>query len=271
MLSPIQISAFQQKVWDFYRTSGRPFPWRYVDDPYRVMVSEVMLQQTQTNRVEPKYELFLSEFPTIVSLANAELCDVLCIWQGLGYNRRARYLREAARGIVEEHGAQVPSDVEALQRLPGIGHATAAAICAYAFNKPVVFIETNIRTVFIHTFFDDLNQVHDRDIIPLVEATLERDTPREWYYALTDYGVMLKARHANPSRRSRHYIKQSKFEGSDRQIRGEILRILALRGSVCQEELVGLLNQPCDRLERIFDGLVADCMIVQKGGQISIP
>jgi len=270
MLSPAQISLFRKKIWLFYRASGRCFSWRHVDDPYRVMVSEVMLQQTQTHRVAPKYELFLLEFPTLALLADTNLRDLLSVWQGLGYNRRARYLRDAARLLMDDHGGVIPNSTDELQKMPGIGHATASAICAYAFNEPVVFIETNIRAVFIHTFFPGAERVHDRELVSLIEQTVDRNNPRDWYYALTDYGVMLKAQHANPSRRSRHHVKQSKFEGSDRQIRGAILRLLSRDGVLSLDLLLDRLGGSQERFARIIDGLVSDELVVWQDNRLQI-
>ncbi len=187
-----------------------------------------MLQQTQVDRVRMKYQPFLRQFPDLASLAKAPMADVLRAWQGLGYNRRAMYLRRAAQEIVARQGSALPRDPVALARLPGIGRATAGAIAAFAFQTPAVFIETNIRRVYIHFFFSKKKSVHDRDIMPIIAAAMSRKNPREWYYALMDYGAMLgreKGR-ANPNRHSRHYAVQSPFRGSQRERRGKILKAL---------------------------------------------
>ena len=202
-----------------------------------------MLQQTQTARVVQKYEAWLERFPTVQSVADAELSEVLSLWNGLGYNRRAKFLHEACKTICADYGGEVPRTAEELDALPGIGAYTARAICAFAFNTAEVFVETNIRSVFIHEFFENENtlssinmvenqqenphSVSDSDILPLVQATLDSENPREWYYALMDYGANLKAQGENPSRRSKSYSRQSKFEGSLRQARGAILRQLS--------------------------------------------
>ena len=224
-LTSSQITSFRKTIWAHFRENGRVFPWRATSDPYAIMVSEFMLQQTQTARVVEKYEAWLSRFPTVQSVAGAELSEVLSLWNGLGYNRRAKFLHEACRTICAEHGGVVPSDAESLDALPGIGAYTARAIATFAFNKAEVFIETNIRSVFIHFFFE-ADEVSDSDILPLVEATLDRSNPRLWYYALMDYGADLKKRGENPSRKSKSYTKQSTFTGSLRQARGAILRQL---------------------------------------------
>lgn len=214
-------------IYDFYRVSGRDLPWRKTQDPYHIFISEVMLQQTQVESVIPKYERFIAKFPDFGALAKAPLRKILALWKGLGYNRRALYLKKAAEIIAQDFDGVLPRDVEKLSELPGIGHATASAIMAYAFNQPVVFIETNIRRTFIHHFFGPKRtDVSDAELMPLVAKMLDRRDPRQWYNALMDYGTMLKKQYPNPNRRSRHYTRQKPFEGSDREIRGKILEAL---------------------------------------------
>jgi A/G-specific adenine glycosylase len=186
-----------------------------------------MLQQTQVARVMEKYPLFLRRFLTVRSLAKAPLSAVLKEWSGLGYNRRAKFLKQVAEKIVTQHDGRVPNSFDALIALPGVGESTAGGILAFAYDTPVVFIETNIRRVFLHHFFHNKRNVPDSKIFPLVEKTLARKNPREWYYALFDYGTHLAATIPNPNVRSRHYAKQSKFEGSFREARGLILKSLS--------------------------------------------
>lgn len=214
-------------VKDFYTENGRhSLLWRKTKNPYRILVSEVMLQQTQVDRVIPKYRTFLKEFPTWAKLADAPLGEVLHQWQGLGYNRRAKMLHNCAKDIRSTyHGTYPIMYLESL-KLPGVGPYTAGAVQAFAFNHPVAIIETNIRTVFIHHFFNDDTDVVDAEILTLVEKTLARENPREWYWALMDYGSFLKKEHKGLNSKSKHYTKQSKFQGSDRQIRGAIVRTL---------------------------------------------
>lgn len=175
-----------------------------------------MLQQTQAPRVVEKYNSFIQQFPTLKKLNDASTKDVLAAWQGLGYNRRALYIKSITK---------IPKTYAELVELPGIGPNTAGSILAFAYNIPHPFIETNIRSVYIHFFFKNKTDVHDRDIMPLIEKTLDQKNPREWYYALMDYGALLK-KTTNPSQKSRHYKKQSTFKGSHRQKRGEVLRLL---------------------------------------------
>jgi A/G-specific adenine glycosylase len=225
-MTTTEIHRFQQRVLDYYAAHGRhDMPWRQPPfDVYKILVSEIMLQQTQVSRVTLKYHAFLQRFPTASLLAGAPLADVLTLWSGLGYNRRAKYLWLAAQ---QAHGA-FPSTIEELVQLPGVGPNTAGAVTAYACNQPVVFIETNIRTVFIYHFFNDQVNVPDSAILALVAETMPAN-PREWYWALMDYGAFLKLTVGNLNRASKSYARQSRFAGSLRQLRGEILRQLILR------------------------------------------
>jgi A/G-specific adenine glycosylase len=262
-----QKAEFLEVLWGYYTKQGRDnLLWRQPEnddsfDPYKIMVSELMLQQTQVNRVTSKYTSFLKDFPTLSALATAELGDVLRAWQGLGYNRRAKFLWQAAQKI---HAQQsFPRTHEGLVALPGIGPNTAGAIMAYAFNSPVVFIETNIRTVFIHHFFPGVEHVHDADIKRLVEQTLDHENPREFYWALMDYGSHLKSTIGNLNKASKHYTKQSKFEGSKRQIRGAVLRLLGNKEYTASE----IADQISDeRLESVLSELQSEGLIAERDG-----
>ncbi len=185
-----------------------------------------MLQQTQVDRVKPFYRAFLARFPTVRALARAPLPAVLVAWRGLGYNRRAKLLREAARAIVARHGGRVPRDVGALVALTGVGAYTAGAVRAFAWNEPSAIIETNIRNVFTREFFPRRKAVRDADLMPFIEAALDRKDPRRWYAALMDYGSALKKEARGLNARSAHYAKQKPFKGSTREARGAILAVL---------------------------------------------
>ncbi len=178
-----------------------------------------MLQQTQVERVIPFYNRFIKKYPTARALVRAKLRDVLKMWNGLGYNRRAKYLHEAAKIIAREGFAG--------QKLPGVGPYTRGAVLAFAFNKPEVFIETNIRTVFFY-HLKTRRKLTDKQLLPLVGRALKESDmePREFYAALMDYGAHLKRQGITLNKKSKHYTKQSKFEGSARQLRGAILREL---------------------------------------------
>ncbi len=230
----------------------------------------MMPEQTQTYRVEPKYEQFITDFPDFASLSCAPLRDVLAVWQGLGYNRRGKALHDIAHKVMSEFHGHLPQEPAVLETLPGIGKATAASICAFAFNKPTVFIETNIRTVFIHSFFKDQQGISDKELVPLVAATVDTQHPREWYYALMDYGVYLKKMVPNPSRRSKHHTQQSRFEGSDRQIRGAIIKFLTQNPYMTRTELIAVIQKDATRINTIIDQLCVEALIVQSDDKIRI-
>jgi A/G-specific adenine glycosylase len=227
MMTP-EITDFQQLVLSYYAAHGRhDMLWRQPPfDPYKIMVSEVMLQQTQVARVTEKFPAFLRFFPDVQALATAPLADVLAAWSGLGYNRRAKFLWQAAQIIMSNFDGIFPTTGDELTTLPGVGRNTAGAIAAYAFNQPVVFIETNIRTVIIHHFFEDKQDISDADIMQIIGAALDKKAPRQWYYALMDYGAFLKQTVGNLNKQSKSYSKQSRFAGSLRQLRGQVLRLL---------------------------------------------
>lgn len=270
LLSAEQIREFREEVYHYYRNHGRELPWRKTNDPYKILISEVMLQQTQVARVIEKYEQIIHTFPDIESLARARLREILFAWQGLGYNRRALYLKKLAEEVVAEFEGRIPSSVDSLMRLPGIGSATANAICAFAFDQPVVFIETNIRTVFIYHFFRDRGGVRDTEILPLVTQTLDSERPRKWYWALMDFGVAVKKKHANPSRVSVQYQKQAPFKGSNRQIRGMILQVLVRRHRVSESRLIKMLPFQENVVQHNFEQLEKEGLVVKRGKDISI-
>jgi len=253
-------------VLAFYREHKRPMAWRETVDPYCILVSEIMLQQTQVERVSLKYPEFMARFPDFPALAAASPADILPVWQGMGYNRRAIALQRCAARVVENYDGQLPRDPAILVTFPGIGKATASSIAAFAFNLPVVFIETNIRRVFIHFFFRDGETVSDDEILPLVERSLDRENPREWYWALMDLGTLLKKSVPNPNRRSTHYTKQSAFEGSDRKIRGEILRELVSQKQMTVADITGNQEKKRERVIRILQSLETEGF-VQKNGK----
>lgn len=242
--------AFQHLIYSHYRATPRPMPWRDTHDPYRILISEIMLQQTRVERVKVKYDEFLVAYPTLSDLAAAPLVDVLRAWQGLGYNRRAIALKRCAEEIQTRFNGRFPSSISELESLPGIGPYTARAVAAFAFGIAEPCLETNIRTVCIHFFFHDRNRVTDREIMPLVAATIDHSNPREWYYALMDFGVMLKQRYTNPSRRGSQHVRQSRFEGSNRQLRSKMLRALLDNPGISLRSLSLLLGTGHEILEK---------------------
>lgn len=262
----MNLTDFQEIVWQKGKELFRVMPWRANTDPYYVLVSELMLQQTQVDRVIPKFNAFIAAFPTIETLAQAPLSEVLQLWSGLGYNRRAKFLHNAAQKVVDDFNGIVPCTEKELVSLPGVGPNTAGAILAYSFNQPVEFIETNVRTVYFYHFFEAVQTVTDKELHQVVSETLDIEHPREWYWALMDYGSWLKKQGFSANNKSAHYKKQSPLKGSVREMRGILLKDLSrsdtslanlsvkyggdLRFTVALQALLteGLLQQSGDRI-----------------------
>jgi A/G-specific adenine glycosylase len=251
---------FKKIIWDYYKKNKRTLFWREKITPYYVFVSEVMLQQTQVSRVEKKFPQFIKEFPDFKSLAHATNKKLLQVWQGMGYNRRALYLKKIAEIIMRKYKGMIPKRPDLLDELPGIGQTTALSIIVFAYNLPHIFIETNIRRVFIHSFFADSENINDKDIFPLVKKTLDKKNPREWYYALMDYGSHLPKITKNPNRKSKHYKKQSRFHGSNREIRGAIIK------SILKKSLT--LNELTKKTQLERNKIYANLLELQKEGFI---
>jgi A/G-specific adenine glycosylase len=297
---PISTALFKRQIWSYYRTHGRKMPWRDKPTPYYVVVSEIMLQQTQVSRVIEKFHSFTNKFPDWDALAKASVKEVLKEWSGLGYNRRALFLKRIAEKVAGTTtlGAKIAQGSEysflrdtsysiypdKLLELPGIGPNTAGSILAFAFNQPVTFIETNIRSVYIHFFFPFVEKtegdqrivptearkarkkISDDQLLPLIEKTIDKNNPREWYWALMDYGSFLKSSLPNPSRRSSHHIKQKPFKGSNREMRSRILQTI-MKSPGTYETLEKRLKEfkyaPADMLRNI-DDMKREGFIVQK-------
>ena len=271
ILSAEEVSDFRRTVYQNYHEAGRDFPWRNTVNPYEILVSEMMLQQTQTLRVVPKYEVWLNRFPSAADVASAPLSEILQYWSGLGYNRRAVFLQKACTVVCKLYSGIFPQSPDELEKLPGIGPYTARAVAAFAFSRPEVFVETNIRSVFIFFFFkNSTEKVSDTDILPLVSRTLDKEHPREWYYALMDYGAELKRHIVNPNRRSREYSRQSAFEGSLRQARGAILRQLVQNGKMSLEEIAQAEHIDMDRLQQASDKLLREGLITVHGSTFQV-
>jgi A/G-specific adenine glycosylase len=271
ILDSSTIRSFRKKVLAHYRTDGRDLPWRTTTDPYRILVSEIMLQQTQVERVIDKYRAFLAVFPDFSTLATAPLPELLRLWQGMGYNRRALSLRALAQQVVTGHNGSLPANRDTLITLPGIGPYTSGAIMAFAFNMPVVFMDTNIRRVFIHEFFQDSENIHDNELLPLVEQTLDVRNLRNWYNALMDYGATLKRTQANPNKRSAHYARQSPFENSNRQVRGRILKAILNEAPLTVIGIAEATGMERGRVVRNLGDLEKEGFIMKKGRRYSVP
>ncbi len=271
------IAAFKKTIWAHYRCAGRAgLLWRHTRDPYAILVSEIMLQQTQVARAEEYYKKFLKTFPNFRALARARTSDVLAAWQGLGYNRRAMFLQRTAKIVTEQCGGALPNNREALESLPGIGKGTSGSLMAFAFNQPEIFIETNIRRVFIHFFFPRRRKVTDVELERYIKSSVDKKNPREWYWALMDYGAAMpaagKAKKANPNRRSAHYKKQASFVGSDRELRGKIVRstLAAEKHRLNVRNFFKELAISPEKFKKIVDGLEKEGFIVRKGNYICI-
>ena len=237
----------------------RDMPWREsannVFDPYKILVSEMMLQQTQVTRVIPKFLEFTQQFATCADLAQASLADVLRLWSGLGYNRRAKYLHDAAKQLYKKQ----TWSYDDLVICKGIGPNTAKAVLVYSNNQPHVFIETNIRTVFVHYFFADRTDIPDTAILDLVQKHIDTKQPRIWYWALMDLGSFLKQHHNTRLAQVRAYKKQSKFGGSRRQIRGAVLKHLAISNGCNISDMQYVIQD--ERLNTVLDELINENLI----------
>ena len=256
-----KIVAFRRLVWTYYKEHGRhDLPWRKTTDPYKILVSEVMLQQTQVPRVLEKYKSFLKKFPTVKKLAAASLSEVLKEWSGLGYNRRGKYLHDAAKEIVANYRGDVKEALE--HQLPGVGPYTKSAVKVFALNAPEVLIETNVRTAITHHFFADKKGIVDTEIRKLAELAAKGQDPRSWQSALFDYGNYLKRSGVRNNAQSKHYTKQSKFEGSLREVRGAILRELQIKPSNLRA-----LQFESVRINTALAGLQKDGLIKQQKGK----
>ena len=267
-LSPQQILEFKQVIFPYYHEKARDLPWRKTDDPYAILVSEVMLQQTQVPRVIEKYKAWIRRFPTHFDLAKESMSTILPYWTGLGHNRRALYLKQCADEIVKNYHGIFPTSPEALRKLPGIGPYTSQSVCVFAYDQPHSLIETNVRTIYIHHFFSNQEAVDDADLLPLVEQTMDRDNPRMWFNALMDYGTYLKEQVPNPSRKSSIYVKQSPLKGSVREVRGWILKQLSMKSDLPLVAIQTHFDNDDSRIYKAISGLIKDGLIIDQNGRL---
>lgn len=258
-VSQERIQQFQKKVFSFYRKKKRELLWRKTSDPYKILLSEFMLQQTQVNRVLLYYEQWIAKWPTIYALAAASLPEVLQMWMGLGYNTRAVNLHRAARKIVAEYNGDVMTAVKQYKELPGIGRYTSHAVQIFSANADLVTVDTNIRRIFIREF-NLSEQISDKELWKLAEACLPRGKSRDWHNALMDYGALsLTAQKTGIKPKT----QQSRFEGSDRQIRAKILRYL-LTKDMSISELKKNLGIEQIRLFPILEKMISEKIIVKE-------
>ena len=266
-VSKHSINRFKKILTEYKTAHGlRDMPWRRTKDPYHILISEIMLQQTQVPRVIEKYKIFLKAFPKVEDLARAPLRDVLALWSGLGYNRRAKFLQQCAIAITNEYNSKFPKTIPELEKLPGVGPYTARAVAAFAYNIPSVLFETNIRTVFIHYFFPEAQEkISDIILAPYVEACMDKKNPREWYWLLMDYGTYLKSTGVKTHAKSTMFTRQTKFAGSFRQIRGGILKLL-IQKPYTEMQLIKALQREQSEVSRALGELIAE-KLIQKNGQ----
>jgi A/G-specific adenine glycosylase len=266
--TPKSRARFKATIRAFYRDNKRSFPWRETTNPYHILVSEIMLQQTQTERVVSFYNRFIRELPTFDALARCSTDHLITLWKGLGYNRRALALRATAQQVVDSYNGILPQSLEALTSLPGIGDYTAHAVTAFAYNKRALLIETNIRTVLIHHFFKECSEVSDQTLKIVLTQLLPRTNYREWYYALMDYGVHLKAQGIKAHRQSAHYTKQKPFRGSRRELRGKILGMLLNEQTKTMriDKIVLATGKSTTEVTAVVESLVQEGFMTKKRG-----
>jgi A/G-specific adenine glycosylase len=265
---------FQKTVLTFYKKQGRThLPWRTHPTPYHVFVSEYMLQQTQVERVIPKFTVFIQRFPNFKALAGASLPDVFSLWQGLGYNRRAKYLRDAAVHIVKEKRGVLPNDSAYLESLPGVGPYTAGAIRAFAFGESEPFIETNIRTVLMYYLFPNKKGAVDNFLLDILGQVRPRggEMSKVWYAALMDYGAHLKRSGVRLNQSSAHYTKQKPFKNSSRQVRGAIVRELTKSEALSPALLSKKTGFPLARIAEELPRLLQEGMVRQVKNRFTLP
>lgn len=271
----------------WYRSRVQHYPWRSPEpDPYAVLVSEVMLQQTQAPRVAPIFEAFMASFPDVRALSSAARAEVLRAWAGLGYHRRALALREAARAIVREHGGEVPREVDALRALPGVGPYTAAAVASIAFGVPVAAVDTNVRRITARVVHGaEADEIPHARLQVDADAMVDPASPGEWNQALMDLGRFVcrpmprcdecplrpacrfarGGREPHPSGR-----RQAPFEGSVRQARGRVLAALRDHGGASVQELASTTRMPVGRISRAASDLAIDGVVSLSDPHISV-
>ena len=272
---------FQRHILSWYRKNRRDLPFRTsirwdkgnphypkkLDrglTPYHILVSEIMLQQTQIPRVLEKFPEFMETFPDWRTLARADTQKLFTVWQGMGYWRRALYLRECANEVAHSYGGTLPKDPEVLMTLPGIGPYTSHAISCFAYQNPDAFIDTNIRRVFISFFFPNKSEVSDKEILAIAQEAVWVPNPREWHYALMDYGSIVLGNTRTLNKQSRHYSRQSKFEGSFRSYRAEVIRYLTQNKNATLGVLDKHLSPSPYKTKEILAALVKDNIIQKK-------
>ncbi len=272
-LGPKRVRDFQEMIFTWWDTNRRDLPWRRTEDPYRILVSEVMLQQTQVSRVLPKYDEFIKRYPTVHDLARAPAADVLRTWQGMGYNRRALYLKKTAEAVITTYGGTFPKDETLLTKLPGLGTYTARAILVFAFGRNVATVDTNIRKIITHFFFKDRPQ-KEEVIQAAADQLLPLDKSWEWHQALMDYGALELNKFKRPDPPAGGRGTSIPFRNSDRFYRGRIIDRLRegdAAKALLVEELSKTYQKDTEFIEKILLGLSKDGLLTLRGDVVSLP
>jgi A/G-specific adenine glycosylase len=276
-------------VWDWYAPRARLYAWRRGrPNAYRTLVSELMLQQTQAARVEPAFRAFMRRFPTVRALASAPRADVIRAWAGLGYNRRAVHVHAAAQAVVREHGGRVPTDVDTLRSLPGVGPYTAAAVASIAGGTRVAAIDVNVRRIVARAGFGD-GSAAPSSVDAVAQRWVDPGDPGGWNQALMDLGrehcsavphcdgcPLLDAcrwRRANPAGTpvERARTRQARFAGSMREVRGRVVDVLRTRSSAGTVAIAREAGFETSRVEQALDGLVRDGVVARSGRSYRLP
>ncbi len=278
--------GLHESIFTWITPRLRQLPWRDTRDPWHVLVSEVMLQQTGVNRVLPKWSMFISQFPTVLECSQAPLGDVLRLWQGLGYPRRAKNLQAAAQVVVEQHNGAVPSTLDGLLALPGIGPYTARAVLAFAFEEDAAVVDTNIARVLARFHGQTLKA---REAQKLADEWVPQGEAWLWNQALMDLGATIcrpqplcdecplqedcawGGQGVDPSVGSAGVsVAQAKFEGSDRQARGRLIKALG-EFPVLLVAIAEVMDRPIDIAQRLVHNLLDEGLVVRDGDELRLP
>jgi A/G-specific adenine glycosylase len=276
-LSQSAIHAFQATIFDWWKTHRRDLPWRNTNDPYKILVSEIMLQQTQVSRGLPKYLEFIETFPTVTDLAHASPSKVLKLWKGMGYNRRALYLQESAKKILTDFAGKFPQTEEELLSLPGLGIYTARAVLVFAYRQDMAMVDTNIRQIITHFFFHDEKQ-SEKVIQEVADKLVPKGKSWDWHQALMDYGAIAMINAKLQMLHKRRKLKKINpvvpFKETNRYFRGRIMDLLREK-EYEEKELIGILCSTYGKDEQFYIGLLKtlenEGLAVYKTGYWKLP
>lgn len=262
-----KIRTFQEKILAWYELNRRDLPWRKTEDPYEILVSELMLQQTQVPRVIIKFQTFLQAFPTAAALADASRASVIKAWAGLGYNRRALYLHECAKQIVTKFDGVLPRDPEQLMELPGIGPYMCRSVLIFAFNQDVAAVDTNIRRILIAEGFAT-QKTSPKDMQKIAERVLPHGRSRDWHNALMDYGSLVLTSQGTGIK---PLSKQSSFYKSFRWYRSKVVKLIIKEEEVTVARIARELEKEKEFVAQVIESLRKDNLISLRGKKITLP